>query len=274
MPVRILRTIGVLLLVLPMIVYGVTSIPVMAAADLELRGTELGLEVIPEGSVFFDLRGMTPGDLESGVLTIRNTDTNSFDLFMKAEKKGLFEPIDLFNKLKLKITFREAVLFDGDMKIFATSSISLGRLQPSEVQELQAVVSLPGPETGNEYQGKQTEVIWIFTANSIQPTSPTTTTESATLETIVTSTTLPAPTAETLVTTDTTDTTTTTELITLEEATVPLGPAETETFSENIVPLGPIDLPRTGEYLQALLMLIGLLSMITGAVLLFVTRNK
>ena len=42
----------------------------------------------------------------------------------------------------------------------------LGIFNPGAREELVATVSLPGPETGNEYQGATATVLWTFTAQS------------------------------------------------------------------------------------------------------------
>lgn len=59
------------------------------------------------------------------------------------------------------------------MEGFAKDNTSLGNLYPKSEKELTAIVHLPGPETGNEFQGKSVEVNWIFTAEQrCQPEEP------------------------------------------------------------------------------------------------------
>jgi len=57
-------------------------------------------------------------------------------------------------------------LYQGPVAGFAGDTISLGRFRPGESGNLVATVHLPGPETGNDYQGKTASVKWIFTAQT------------------------------------------------------------------------------------------------------------
>ncbi len=254
MTVRIRRCIGVFLLMLPLVLMGMVPTPV-AAADLEIRGSDIGLEVLPSGTNFFDLIGMDPGDSSSGTLTIRNSYAGAFALYMRAEKNGAMETPDLFNILKLKVVFRGAIVFDGNMKDFAAVNTALGSFQPGEVQTLSATVSLPGPETGNEYQGKTTRVKWIFTAQS--------------------SYTPPGPNPDPDPSPDPGSDRDRADPPVIENEPVPLGLPVTPpvVIPEETIPLGPIIIPKTGEHSPELFYALGLLSILCGSVLLYSTRH-
>lgn len=255
MTVRVRRCIGVFLLMLPLILMGMVPTPV-AAANLEIIGSDVGLEVIPTGTNFFDLIGMDPGDSSAGTLTIRNSYAGAFDLSMRAEKNGAMETPDLFNILKLKVVFRGVVVFDGNMKDFATVNTGLGSFQPGEVQALNATVSLPGPETGNEYQGKTTKVKWIFTAqSSYTPPGPDPD---------------PGPGPNPGSDRDRADPPV------IESEPIPLGlpvVVPPVVIPEETIPLGPIILPKTGGHSPELFYALGLLSILCGSVLLYSTRH-
>lgn len=141
------------------------------AADLELIGKDVGLVVEPTGERLFDLKNLNPGDTKIAKLSIKNNYTNSFNLYMRAERMGEVpvEDVDLFDILTLKVTLRGITIYEGPIKDFAKSNISLGRFNRGANEELIATVHLPGPETGNEYQGKSVDVKWIFIAESITP---------------------------------------------------------------------------------------------------------
>lgn len=137
------------------------------AGDLEIQGNDLGLEVIPDSSKFFDLTNLNPGDTKEAKLTIKNNYIATFELFMRAEKvdsNSQGEDADLFKHLQLTIYLGDKEIYSGSMKDFATSNISLGKFEPHEVGTLRAKIHLPGPETGNEYQGANLDTKWIFTA--------------------------------------------------------------------------------------------------------------
>ena len=137
------------------------------AEDLEIVGNDIGLEVIPDSRRLFDLTNLNPGDIKEANLKIRNNYIATFELFMRAEKMGSSPQdggVDLFGHLDLTVYLRDKVIYSGSMKDFATSNISLGKFEPKDMENLRAVIHLPGPETGNEYQGASLDTKWIFTA--------------------------------------------------------------------------------------------------------------
>ena len=78
---------------------------------------------------------------------------------------------DLFEQLILTIYLNNIKIYSGPMKDYAKTNISLGNFPPNSQKELRAIVHLPGPETGNEFQGKSLEVKWYFIAelNKVDP---------------------------------------------------------------------------------------------------------
>lgn len=145
------------------------------AEDLELIGTNLGLEVIPSGSKLFDLNKLNPGDREEAKITIKNNYSSPFHLYMRAERMSPTPEegeVDLFKQLNLTVYLRGNIVYSGSMKDFATSNISLGVFKSNDIEDLRAVVHLPGLETGNEFQGSGVDVKWIFIASADAPPEP------------------------------------------------------------------------------------------------------
>lgn len=137
------------------------------AKNLEVIGKEIGLEVNPKGNKLFNLTNLNPGDTHQAKIDIKNKYTDLFRVFMRTEritmKPGLGE-VDLFEQLILTIYLDNIKIYSGPMKNYALRNISLGDFPVNSEKELRALVHLPGPKTGNEFQGKSIEVKWIFIA--------------------------------------------------------------------------------------------------------------
>ena len=127
------------------------------AEDLKLVGKNIGLEIIPESRRLFDLTNLNPGDTFEANLNIANKHTAPFELFMRTERMGDIPKggeADLFKQLLLTVYLEESEIFSGSMMDYATSNISLGNFDRDDAKTLRAIVHLPGPETGNEFQDK------------------------------------------------------------------------------------------------------------------------
>ena len=143
------------------------ALPALAAtADLELVGGAAGLVLKPAGEKLFDLGNMSPGDTRTATITVRNDYSKWYDLWVRAEDVTAEKP-SLFEVMELTVLYRGREIYRGPVAGFGgDGSIYLGRYHPGESGELTAAVHLPGPATGNEYQGKSAGVKWIFTAQS------------------------------------------------------------------------------------------------------------
>lgn len=143
------------------------AFPALAATtDLKLVGGAAGLVLLPAEGKLFDLQNMSPGDTRTATITIKNDYSKWYDLWMRAEDVTAEKP-SLFEVMELTVLYRGKELYRGPVAGFAgDASIYLGRYHPGESGELTATVHLPGPATGNEYQGKRAGVKWIFTAQS------------------------------------------------------------------------------------------------------------
>lgn len=141
-----------------------TSLPVQAVtADLELVGAAAGLVLMPPKGKLFDLKKMSPGDTRTATITIRNSHTTRYDLWMQAEERATENP-GLFEIMEFTAACRGKVLYHGPVDGLVSGMIYLGRFHPGESRALEMTVHLPGPETDNAYQGKSAGVKWIFTA--------------------------------------------------------------------------------------------------------------
>lgn len=170
---KIMIFLGIFSLVMGTI--GTFGMNVSYAEDLELIGKELGLVVEPSSTKLFDLSNLNPGDTKEAKITIKNKYTSPFQLYMRTERMSEVptegEP-DMFKQLIITVYLGDKLVYSGSMMDFATSNISLGKFNGNANMELKTVVNLPGPETGNEFQGKGVDVKWIFIAQADKPEDP------------------------------------------------------------------------------------------------------
>ncbi len=152
----------------PVLLASLIAMPAGASTtDMELRGDASGLVLLPPGGKLFDLQNMVPGDTRTAKLTINNSYNRYYDLWMHAEIVENPEP-GLLAQLVLTAKLGDETIYEGSAEGFPSSAnkLHLGRFQPGQGGELTAAVHLPGPETGNEYQGTTARVNWIFTAQA------------------------------------------------------------------------------------------------------------
>lgn len=138
----------------------------LAPPNVELEGNANGIVYIPGNEPFLEFRGMVPGDKIKRRLVLSNKFTDSYEIFMRAERISEKEEYDLLEKLKMKIDHNDGTLHEGDAtgQHSIKENVSLGKINPGESKELVAEVDLDGESTGNEYKNKSGEVKWIFTA--------------------------------------------------------------------------------------------------------------
>ena len=134
--------------------------------NVQLLGNANGLVYIPDDDLFLHSPNMLPGDSIKRTLEIKNHYEYPYELFIRAKRISPEEEYDLLNKLELKITYKDKIIYagptSGEYKL--TDNISLGVFGPGQEETLEAEVKLDGPSTGNEYKNKSAEVDWIFTA--------------------------------------------------------------------------------------------------------------
>lgn len=153
----------------------------LAPPNVQLLGNADGLVHIPGEDLFLHYPNMLPGDSIQRTLEIKNNYEYPYELFLRAQRVSAEEEYDLLNKLDLKITYKDNVMYAGPTsgEYELTEDISLGIFEPGQEETLVARVELDGPSTGNEYKNKNAQVDWVFTAvrseesDSLEPKPPT-----------------------------------------------------------------------------------------------------
>lgn len=133
--------------------------------DLELIGDDTGLVLLPADGRLFDLGNMNPGDTRTAKITIKNGYKDMFRLWMQAQDASSDAP-SLFEVMELTVFYDGVELYRGPVDRFAESELYLGLFDLGESGELLIKLYLPGPETGNEYQGRSARVKWVFRAQA------------------------------------------------------------------------------------------------------------
>lgn len=138
----------------------------LSPPNVELLGNANELVYIPDDDLFLQHPNMLPGDYIIRTLEIKNKHKYPYELFLRAERVSPKEEYDLLDKLDLKISYKDEVIYDeavnGEDKL--TKGISLGVFNPGQEENLIAEVKLDGASTGNEYKNKSAQIDWIFTA--------------------------------------------------------------------------------------------------------------
>lgn len=167
-----------------LIMIGTTGVATeLAPPNVELEGNSEGIVYIPGDEYFLQFNNMLPGDKIKRSLIMSNKYSESYEIFLRAERINEKEEFDLLEKLNMNILYDNKLLHDGDSTGAPSikENISLGIVKPGEKKELIAEVTLDGPSTTNEYKGKEGAVRWVFTAvrientdgdNTVKPTPP------------------------------------------------------------------------------------------------------
>lgn len=118
----------------------------------------------PPESVF-ELERMNPGDIYSRTVTVTKTGTSSANLYITWDwvsgDPELGELGSLFEQLTLVISYKGEELYRGPMMkgpqagtpSKLTDALYIAFMKYGDVLKLDFTVILPGPETGNEFQG-------------------------------------------------------------------------------------------------------------------------
>lgn len=122
--------------------------------------------------VLFELGNMHPGDTVTRVLTIVNE--GDLPLFLRVRHERVDgnplpgEPGDLYAQMTMTITCGERVIYSGPLNGLAEPldlSAQTGPIRPGQAHHLEVTVHLPGPETGNEFQGSTLRTRFVFHAD-------------------------------------------------------------------------------------------------------------
>ena len=137
------------------------------------------VELEPEEPLF-ELENMNPGDSEEETITVIKTGSASAELFFAWEyidgEPGLGEKGSLFNQLEMTVISEGVEVFSGKMSdwqydsenpsqndaVNLTEVLEMGLMHQGDEITLDFKIHLPGPETGNEFQGSTLETRLVF----------------------------------------------------------------------------------------------------------------
>lgn len=144
------------------------TVPLSVSADSEQR---LNIKT-KKDKVLFDLYNLAPGDWAVRTLTVQNRGEEDFTYNSSSRLEDGSEK--LYNEFLLEVTDAEKVLFSGKMKDFNGFSPRL--LKAKHEEELLFKVEFP-PELGNDFQGLEFDVVFLFhieeiVENSTNPGDP------------------------------------------------------------------------------------------------------
>ncbi|NLM52323.1 MAG: hypothetical protein GX197_05830 [Firmicutes bacterium] len=172
MPAKLISSIAIIMGVLIVAGSLVILVPDSNVYAWELVGDNTGLRLVPSETPLFDLQNMYPGDLDTATIRISNKDDQgrSFTASLRIEKTGGSEKADLYEQLLLTVVYEHEEKFKDVMSKF--EGLDLGSFAPDTSKELELTVELPGPETGNEFQGATLDINLIFTAEGESAEEP------------------------------------------------------------------------------------------------------
>lgn len=144
-------------------------VPQALAANYKIVGDANGLtiEALPEGQ---DTGNLNPGDEKISALRLKNTNDDDVTVWIRTNITGNRPGSnggDLAEVLHLLIKDGDREITDDSFKnAAADGNVLIGTMDPGEEIILDFTVTLPGPGTGNEYQGSAIDANWTFTTQS------------------------------------------------------------------------------------------------------------
>ncbi|NLC51484.1 MAG: hypothetical protein GX764_04160, partial [Firmicutes bacterium] len=129
--------------------------------------------IVSPDDLLFELENLNPGDRETRTLTLKNDGEKKLYFHVSMDwlegDPGVGELGDLYEQLLVTLFYKGKEVYCGSMKGLDGAFAELqepkkdymGVLEPGESEDLKFSVYLPGPETGNEFQGSslKTEII-------------------------------------------------------------------------------------------------------------------
>ena len=106
-------------LLIAAVLSGTTAQAQAAAAELPsgvLIGDQNGLTVSADGDYFINADALEAGDVITKTLAIRNLESYSYKIFMRAEPLEETGPLHLLNEVKCTLTLDGKVLYDGRVR--------------------------------------------------------------------------------------------------------------------------------------------------------------
>lgn len=115
-----------------------------------------------------EIPSMLPGDTSTISLNLKNKTLKQQRLYLKIQGKTHH----LSGQIRLKILYKNKVIYEGDAHPDISNGISLGTYEPAEQGELVIKMSLPA-ESDNRYNIQQTETTLIFMNSAVEPAAAT-----------------------------------------------------------------------------------------------------
>jgi uncharacterized repeat protein (TIGR01451 family) len=153
----------------------------------DLNSCRVRLDYEGEDGSLFRLENMNPGDVTTKTVTVVKTGSSSARLYMTWDwdggEPGLGDVGSLFEQLKFTIVRDGEVLYNAGIMSnnpfitgnpLITEDLYLGFLRHNDSMEFEFTVSLPGLETGNEFQGSWlvTELVFYTICSGEEDTTP------------------------------------------------------------------------------------------------------
>lgn len=135
-----------------LIMINFSLVPIQASNEVD----QIDLSTTPE-SQLFKIENMKPGDWLTRELVIRNNSNESLNYDMLAKYVSGSEK--LYNQLTLEVLKDDEQIFKGKLSEF--TGFTKRTLAESKEETLTFTVEFP-PESGNEFQGLQTEMSFQF----------------------------------------------------------------------------------------------------------------
>jgi LPXTG-motif cell wall-anchored protein len=128
---------------------------------------EIEINTLPK-DVVFAIDNFKPGDWATRVLAIQNNGNQDFSYSMKAQKKSGSD--NLYNQFVVKVEDQSEIIYQGSLKEFI--GLKQRSLKSGSEEKLTVTVEFPY-ESGNEYQGLETEVeLIVFAEGTDKPPTP------------------------------------------------------------------------------------------------------
>ncbi|MDM5187575.1 LPXTG cell wall anchor domain-containing protein [Bacillus sp. DX4.1] len=152
-----------------LVVYSVIALLIGITTNIEQvraeERQEIDISLTPK-EVLFHVSDMKPGDWANRSIRVNNEGISKLIYIMKSE--AVDGSNELYEALKIAVKDKEKILYEGSLRDFEKMK---GRtLAVGQSDELTYTVRVP-EELGNEYQGLQTKVKFIFYAEGANGSS-------------------------------------------------------------------------------------------------------
>ncbi len=159
-----------LVMVMILLLPGINAVAESAFPPGLLIGDNDGIHVTSEGKYFIYADDMKAGDVIQKTLTISNTENSTFTLTMTADPLDQTGPIELLDKIKLRLTLDGKQIYNGrvygdDGNNMILNALQLGRYSFGDRKTMKIELSLDKNIPKSQFMQKSiAEVRWNFYA--------------------------------------------------------------------------------------------------------------